>query len=1301
VRLFAPFNRLNSISRGGLALAGILLTAPPAWSQSPAEVEALRSRAVKGDADAQNRLGNLYISGAPGVSADATQALNWFQQAASRGFAPAQYNLGLAYELGRGVAVDERQAFKYYLMAAEQGFVAAQFNVGNMYTEGRGVAQDYFEANLWFKQAADSGLPEAQFTLGLAYELGRGMKKDEAQAARWYRQAADRGYARAQYNLGLLYEDGRGVAKDPAAAATFYRASAQQGFAPAQVNYGLALTEGRAGAAPDPVQGFVWLSRAVQNGAKPQARDALAAELTVEQLAAANRILAGLAPNPGDARAVATVAPPTAPAAAATRDDNKLVDQLRDQSRRLAAQVETLTSEKADHEREAAVLTAQVRDLQEELGKLRAGAPAATAPAVDVSRYESQVADLKTQLAEATASLQKQQAAVAQLTETNQRLQQEKTSAATPRSGSEAGKPLDAGAQASILANLQRDNARLNDEVKRSTRELLALNQQLRALRAQPAGSIPVAPAANTEEIAQLTAKVQQAAADLERVQGENRQLIARIGVLEALPKPTVDATAGKDLAEARQESEDLRKKNAALQNEKIEAEKWARSLESNLNEISATAKVAETRQADLLQRLGQAQGQVKEREDDLAAQKETNAQLAEANKTLDRRLAQTQKDLQAATTRKGDTAEVDRLRRQLEESGAQVAALDQQGKATAQQLTTALEEGRAVQARVAQLEQDLATARTGAGEAQAALAKTSATVAELTASNESLQRDLAAAKTGGSEATAVRDELARARRDLVEMATLREENIRLRQAAAAVDELKAKNAQLIRDSEQMNAFLNSNRSDLDQAQAHAAELEKQLAEATTVRTEGGQGMRKLQADLTEANGTVDKLNNTVAELTAANEKLEKDLDSAQKSTAAALAAQSQAVSAASPDSYQMEIGTLNARIKQLESQVEDERASAAREVSTLAGQLQRTRETNKSLADANRALVAAKDSDTSATRDELDQLQNRVKELTAANDDLRRQGQQAAASVRTLTGERDDLKSQLVDARKIATTLPGLADERAALQERLEAVGTQLMQSQRDEEELQKANADLTKQLALSQEATEKAQADLAAMQGKVADAEKAADSHTTSVADLTAANARLELEKGDMRRLVESYRADIARLNQSVRASEQQRAEGERSGQQNIDALTAQMAQLRRELEAARGNQTRLTESYAAQERDRSATITQLRTENAALAARLNQAQGTLDQIAAAARLGTPAASIASGTPIPVVRTAPVAPAADARVHTVAEGDSLSRISMRYYGTPNRWQEIFQANRDVLQGSSTLRVGMQLRIP
>jgi nucleoid-associated protein YgaU len=47
------------------------------------------------------------------------------------------------------------------------------------------------------------------------------------------------------------------------------------------------------------------------------------------------------------------------------------------------------------------------------------------------------------------------------------------------------------------------------------------------------------------------------------------------------------------------------------------------------------------------------------------------------------------------------------------------------------------------------------------------------------------------------------------------------------------------------------------------------------------------------------------------------------------------------------------------------------------------------------------------------------------------------------------------------------------------------------------------------------------------------------------------------------------------------------------------------------------------------------------------------------------------------------------------------VAEGDSLTRISLRYYGTATRWSEIYEANRDVLSGENSLRPGQRLRIP
>ena len=73
-------------------------------------------------------------------------------------------------------------------------------------------------------------------------------------------------------------------------------------------------------------------------------------------------------------------------------------------------------------------------------------------------------------------------------------------------------------------------------------------------------------------------------------------------------------------------------------------------------------------------------------------------------------------------------------------------------------------------------------------------------------------------------------------------------------------------------------------------------------------------------------------------------------------------------------------------------------------------------------------------------------------------------------------------------------------------------------------------------------------------------------------------------------------------------------------------------------------------------------------------------------------------PASGLAGSVPtIPVAAPAP----APVRTHVVAEGDSLTRISVRYYGTTNRWQDIYDANRDILKGENALRPGQRLKIP
>lgn len=49
----------------------------------------------------------------------------------------------------------------------------------------------------------------------------------------------------------------------------------------------------------------------------------------------------------------------------------------------------------------------------------------------------------------------------------------------------------------------------------------------------------------------------------------------------------------------------------------------------------------------------------------------------------------------------------------------------------------------------------------------------------------------------------------------------------------------------------------------------------------------------------------------------------------------------------------------------------------------------------------------------------------------------------------------------------------------------------------------------------------------------------------------------------------------------------------------------------------------------------------------------------------------------------------------------YTVVSGDNLSAVSEKVYGTPHRWKEIYEANRDRLDSPDWVKVGMELRIP
>ena len=51
--------------------------------------------------------------------------------------------------------------------------------------------------------------------------------------------------------------------------------------------------------------------------------------------------------------------------------------------------------------------------------------------------------------------------------------------------------------------------------------------------------------------------------------------------------------------------------------------------------------------------------------------------------------------------------------------------------------------------------------------------------------------------------------------------------------------------------------------------------------------------------------------------------------------------------------------------------------------------------------------------------------------------------------------------------------------------------------------------------------------------------------------------------------------------------------------------------------------------------------------------------------------------------------------------RFHIVCEGETLSRISISYYGSAGKWQKILDSNRKTITDANKIKPGMKLIIP
>lgn len=162
--------------------------------QLPTEIGGpqLRNAALAGDPAAAYQVGLRFAEGR-GVPVNLPEAARWYERAASKGMAPAQFRYASMLEKGRGVKKDVGQARRLYLAAAGQGNAKAMHNLAVLYAEGADGRPDYGTAAKWFSKAAEHGVADSQYNLGILYARGIGVGKSLADSYKWFALAAAHG----------------------------------------------------------------------------------------------------------------------------------------------------------------------------------------------------------------------------------------------------------------------------------------------------------------------------------------------------------------------------------------------------------------------------------------------------------------------------------------------------------------------------------------------------------------------------------------------------------------------------------------------------------------------------------------------------------------------------------------------------------------------------------------------------------------------------------------------------------------------------------------------------------------------------------------------------------------------------------------------------------------------------------------------------------------------------------------------------------------------------------------------------
>ncbi len=147
-------------------------------------VKWLRKAAGSGQPDSLQLLGQIYLSGGPGLKPEPSQAFHWFLKAAEAGRAGALFTLGRLLEEGVGAPCNTDLARNCYLRAAEMADPHAQMRLSELALSVPDAQRNIVEACKWLSLAGRNGDGQANHLLTWMRQNGRVTNEEFDQACR-------------------------------------------------------------------------------------------------------------------------------------------------------------------------------------------------------------------------------------------------------------------------------------------------------------------------------------------------------------------------------------------------------------------------------------------------------------------------------------------------------------------------------------------------------------------------------------------------------------------------------------------------------------------------------------------------------------------------------------------------------------------------------------------------------------------------------------------------------------------------------------------------------------------------------------------------------------------------------------------------------------------------------------------------------------------------------------------------------------------------------------------------------------